>query len=102
MPVVILQSDVIISDINVEINTLLRNIYRDSSETERYNIATMKNYALLQSNYFRSIHSFIMEIYIAPLQGYYSEALPTLARLKRRVNRLGTKLPEHSNLWATI
>ena len=31
------------------------------------------------------IHSFIMEIYIAPLQGYYSEALPTLARLKRRV-----------------
>ena len=29
------------------------------------------------------IHSFITEIYIAPLQGYYSEALPTLARLKR-------------------
>src|SRR6218665_540284 len=34
------------------------------------------------------IHSFITEIYIAPLQGYYSEALPTLARLKRRVLRL--------------
>jgi len=32
-------------------------------------------------------HSFIMEIYIAPFQGYYSEALPTLARLKRRVLR---------------
>ena len=31
------------------------------------------------------IHSFITKIYIAPLQGYYSEALPTLARLKRRV-----------------
>jgi len=31
------------------------------------------------------IHSFIMEIYIAPLQSSYSEALPTLARLKRRV-----------------
>src|SRR6218665_1971971 len=31
------------------------------------------------------IHSFITEIYIAPLQGYYSEALPALARLKRRV-----------------
>jgi len=32
------------------------------------------------------IHSlFITEIYIAPVQGYYSEALPTLARLKRRV-----------------
>src|SRR6218665_2092000 len=31
------------------------------------------------------IHSFITEIYIAPLQGYYSEALPTLAPLKRRV-----------------
>src|SRR6218665_2392995 len=32
------------------------------------------------------IHSFIRltNIYIAPLQGYYSEALPTLARLKRR------------------
>jgi len=28
------------------------------------------------------IHSFITEIYIAPLQGYYSEALPTFARLK--------------------
>src|SRR6218665_3409367 len=35
------------------------------------------------------IHSlFITEIYIAPLQGYYSEALPTLARLNRRVLRL--------------
>ena len=34
------------------------------------------------------IHSFITEIYIAPLQGYYSEALPTLARLKIRVLRL--------------
>src|SRR6218665_1337198 len=37
------------------------------------------------------LHSFvpfITEIYIAPLQGYYSEALPTLARLKRRVLRL--------------
>jgi len=33
-------------------------------------------------------HSFITEIYIEPLQGYYSEALPTLARLKRRVLRL--------------
>ena len=33
-------------------------------------------------------HSFITEIYIAPLQGYYSEAPPTLARLKRRVLRL--------------
>src|SRR6218665_3483918 len=31
------------------------------------------------------IHSFITKIYIAPLQGYYSEVLPTLARLKRRV-----------------
>src|SRR6218665_3775187 len=34
-----------------------------------------------------AIHSFITEIYIAPLQGYYSEALPNLARLKRRVLR---------------
>jgi len=35
------------------------------------------------------IRSFIRltDIYIAPLQGYYSEALPTLARLKRRVLR---------------
>ena len=34
------------------------------------------------------IHSFITEIYIAPLQDYYSESLPNLARLKRRVLRL--------------
>jgi len=32
-------------------------------------------------------HSFITEIYIAPVKGYYSEALPTLARLKRAVFR---------------
>src|SRR6218665_1534589 len=31
------------------------------------------------------IHSFIMEIYIAPLQGYYLEVLPTLAWLQRTV-----------------
>jgi len=29
-----------------------------------------------------------MLIYIAPLQGYYTEALPTLAWLKRAVLRL--------------
>src|SRR6218665_4074918 len=34
------------------------------------------------------IHSFITWIYIAPLQGYYSEALPTLGWLKRAVLRL--------------
>jgi len=28
------------------------------------------------------IHSLITEIYIAHLRGYYSEALPTIARLK--------------------
>jgi len=33
-------------------------------------------------------YSLITEIYIAPLQGYYSEALLTLARLKRIVLRL--------------
>src|SRR6218665_3218693 len=37
-------------------------------------------------------HSFITEIYIAPLQGYYSEALPTLARLKRRVLTFETRV----------
>src|SRR6218665_2398803 len=31
------------------------------------------------------IHSFILNIYIAPLQDNYSEALPTPARLKRAV-----------------
>jgi len=31
------------------------------------------------------IHSFILNIYIAPLQENYSEALPTPARLKRVV-----------------
>jgi len=33
----------------------------------------------------RFIHSFILNIYIAPLQENYSEALPTPARLKRAV-----------------
>src|SRR6218665_555316 len=37
-----------------------------------------------QTLHLLAIHySFITEIYIAPLQGYYSEALPTLAWLKR-------------------
>src|SRR6218665_435104 len=40
------------------------------------------------------IRSFITESYIAPLQGYYSEALPTLARLKRRVLRLKQNVSE--------
>ena len=30
------------------------------------------------------IYLFITQIYIAPFQGYYSEALPTLAQLKRK------------------
>ena len=30
------------------------------------------------------IHSFILNIYIAPFQENYSEALPTLARLKKQ------------------
>jgi len=34
------------------------------------------------------IRSFITEIYIAPLQGYYSEALQISAQLKRTVFRL--------------
>jgi len=34
------------------------------------------------------IHSFVTWIYIAPLQGYYSEALPTLAWLKTAVLRV--------------
>src|SRR6218665_318546 len=33
------------------------------------------------------IHSFILNIYIAPLRGNYSEALPTPARLKRASGR---------------
>jgi len=33
------------------------------------------------------IHSFILNIYIAPLQENYSEVLPTPARLKRAVLR---------------
>jgi len=35
----------------------------------------------------RFIHSFITEIYIVSFQGYYSEALPILAHLKKRVLR---------------
>src|SRR6218665_4027741 len=41
-----------------------------------------------------NIHSFITENYIAPLQGYYSEARLTLARLKRRVLRLEYNVSE--------
>src|SRR6218665_1075363 len=57
---------------------------------------------LITSEYVSFIHSFITEIYIAPLQGYYSEALPTLARLRRRVLRLEQNVSERilgSNLW---
>jgi len=39
-------------------------------------------------SYILIIHSFITWIYIAPLQGYYSEALPTLAQLKTAGVRL--------------
>jgi len=42
----------------------------------------------------RTFHSFITEIYIAPPQSYYSEALPKLARLKRAVFRLEYKVSE--------
>jgi len=38
--------------------------------------------------YSGKLWSFITEIYIAHLQDYYSEALPTLTWLKRRVLRL--------------
>ena len=41
--------------------------------------------AVTSPAFIHSFITFITEIYIAPLQGYYSEALPTLARLKRRV-----------------
>ena len=40
------------------------------------------------------IHTFIMEIYIAPLQGYCSEAFPTLAQLKRIVFMLEQNMLE--------
>ena len=49
------------------------------------------------------IHSFITEIYIALLQGYYSEALPTLARLKRRgpnyISVMSSKLLYYIKQW---
>src|ERR1043165_10141682 len=40
------------------------------------------------------IHSFISNIYIAPLQENYSEALPTPARLKRAVLRCEKNIGE--------
>ena len=40
------------------------------------------------------MNSFITEFCIAPLQGYYSEALPTLARLKRTVSSLEFNVSE--------
>jgi len=42
----------------------------------------------LNVNTFKQIHSFIMEIYIAPLQGYYKESLPIPAQLKGKILRL--------------
>src|SRR6218665_2463693 len=44
----------------------------------------LRRYNLIHS----FIHSFITWIYTAPLQGYYSEALPIIAWLKRTVSRL--------------
>jgi len=34
----------------------------------------------------RFIHSFITEIYIVPLQGYYSETLPTLGQIRGNID----------------
>src|SRR6218665_3059771 len=47
--------------------------------------SSMKHELLLFIFIHSFIHSFILNIYIAPLQEDYSEALPTPARLKRAV-----------------
>src|SRR6218665_4149116 len=45
----------------------------------------------------KPIHcSFITKIYIAPLQGYYSEALPILAKLKRTIFRVEWNVSERT------
>jgi len=49
--------------------------------------------------HFEFIHSFITEIYIAPLQGNYSEELPTLARLKRTVLNVGHLISKTFVSW---
>ena len=52
----------------------------------RFDLCKIKKSLLLlyTKAYTNTIHSFITEIYIAPLQGHYSEALPTLAWLKKQ------------------
>ena len=45
----------------------------------------MQAWSETEDKFYSFFHSFIMEIYIAPLQGYYSEALPIPALLKRTV-----------------
>ena len=57
--------------------------YLDSPEKSSFSAFTVivRHFLLFHS----FIHSFILNIYIAPLQENYSEALPTPARLKRAV-----------------
>jgi len=47
-----------------------------------HKINTVKNIYTLSNSFIHSL--FITEIYIAPLQGYYSEALPTLLGIGTR------------------
>ena len=48
------------------------------------------------------LHSFITWIYIAPLKGYYSEALRTLAQLKKCSFKAIVYRTRQSELWGAI
>src|SRR6218665_609946 len=50
-------------------------------------VLRLKSVMMADVSWFRSIHSFIPEIYIAPLQETYSEALSVQLRSKRSVLR---------------
>ena len=67
------------------------DVYIRISVTVTTACVTLDTLGFIASSVRPSLHvaySFMTEICIAPLQGYYSEAIPTLARLKRRVLRL--------------
>ena len=62
------------------------DLFRQNVAKNKFDVHT--DFKNLEGTLVTTIHSFITEMYIAPLQGYYSEALPTVARLRRRVLRL--------------
>jgi len=77
---------------------LVTILSRFSGRLPYYNAITVLN--------INTIHSFITDIYIAPLQDHYSEVLPTTPRPKRTVLSSVTTVAKKSNMaasdWDTI